>query len=117
MVPMPIERSECPPDFSLRIITATHLAGSRLSPASFSSDFGSAFMRRGMKRARICAPQAYRPVELNAKPVTGFPSRTTSVITATTDVVISEKSIEEFFSVEFSAMEVSRMSVMRMPSS
>jgi hypothetical protein len=33
------------------------------------------------------------------------------VITATTEVVISEKSIDEFFSVEFSAMEVSRMSV------
>src|SRR5262249_47703269 len=52
----------------------------------------------------------------NAKPATGFPSRITSVITATTEVVISEKSMEEFFSVEFSAMEVSRMSVMRMGS-
>src|SRR6476469_2391480 len=40
----------------------------------------------------------------------------TSVITATTEVVISEKSIEEFFSVEFSAIDVSRMSVMRMKS-
>ena len=32
IVPMPIERSECPPDFSLRIITARILSGSRLSP-------------------------------------------------------------------------------------
>ena len=45
-----------------------------------------------MKRARIAAPQAYRPVELKAKPTTGRPSRTTSVMTATTEVVISEKS-------------------------
>src|SRR6187397_2839219 len=37
-------------------------------------------------------------------------------MTATTEVVISEKSIDEFFSVEFSAIEVSRMSVMRMVS-
>ena len=55
-----------------------------------------------------------RPVELKAKPTTGFPSRFTSVMTATTDVVISEKSMEEFLRVEFSAMEVSRISVMRM---
>ena len=53
-------------------------------------------------------------MELNAKPVTGLPPRITSVVTATTEVVISEKSIDEFFSVEFSAIEVSRMSVMRM---
>src|SRR5213078_3871329 len=45
--------------------------------------------------------------------MTGFLPRSTSVITATTEVVISEKSIEEFFSVEFSAMEVSRISMMR----
>src|SRR3954465_5956788 len=37
-------------------------------------------------------------------------------MTATTEVVISEKSIDEFFSVEFSAIEVSRMSVMRIVS-
>ena len=58
MVPMPTERSLWPPDFSFRIITARIFSGSKLSPASLSSDFGSAFRMRGMKRARICAPQA-----------------------------------------------------------
>jgi hypothetical protein len=58
MVPMPTERSLWPPDFSLRIITARSFSGSKLSPASFSSDFGSALRIRGMNRARICAPQA-----------------------------------------------------------
>src|SRR5580658_6031173 len=53
-------------------------------------------------------------VELKAKPQTGLPSRITSVMTATTDVVISEKSMLELASVEFSGTAVSRMSVMRM---
>jgi hypothetical protein len=35
---------------------------------------------------------------LKAKPATGAPPRTTSVITATTEVVISEKSKPEFAS-------------------
>src|SRR5262245_32909291 len=68
---------------------------------------------RGIKRARICAPQAYRPVELNANPQTGLPLRTTSVITATTEVVISLKSKLELASVDFNGIAVSRMSTMR----
>src|SRR5258708_18309845 len=56
---------------------------------------------------------AVRPVELNAKPATGRPSRTTSVITATTEVVISEKSKPEFASDERSGTAFSRISVMR----
>ena len=53
-------------------------------------------------------------MELNAKPATGLPSRTTSVMTATTDVVISEKSKLELASDDFSGIAVSRMSTMRM---
>ena len=53
-------------------------------------------------------------MELNAKPATGRPSRTTSVITATTEVVISEKSKPEFASDERSGIAVSRISTMRM---
>src|SRR5262245_20673923 len=68
---------------------------------------------RGMKRARICAPQAYRPVELNAKPMTGLPSRTTSVMTATTEVVISEKSKLEFLMSDLSGIAHSRISTIR----
>src|SRR5215510_4225372 len=68
---------------------------------------------RGIKRARICAPQAYRPVELNANPQTDLPLRMTSVITATTDVVISLKSKLELASVDFNGIAASRMSTMR----
>jgi hypothetical protein len=53
-------------------------------------------------------------VELKAKPVTGAPSRITSVMTATTDVVISEKSKLELASDDLSGIAVSRMSTMRM---
>jgi len=51
---------------------------------------------------------------LNAKPATGLPSRTTSVMTATTDVVISEKSKPELRRSDFSGIAVSRISTMRM---
>jgi hypothetical protein len=53
-------------------------------------------------------------VELKAKPATGRPSRLTSVITATTDVVISEKSKPELRSSDLIGIAVSRMSTMRM---
>ena len=53
-------------------------------------------------------------MELKAKPQTGLPSRMTSVMTATTEVVISEKSMLELASVELSGIAVSRMSTMRM---
>ncbi len=49
-------------------------------------------------------------MELKAKPQTGLPERITSVITATTDVVISLKSMLELASVELSGTAVSRMS-------
>ena len=52
-------------------------------------------------------------MELKAKPQTGLPERTTSVITATTEVVISEKSKLELASFDFSGTAVSRMSTMR----
>ena len=48
-----------------------------------------------------------------AKPITGMPSRIQSVITATTDVVISEKSKLELLSVELSGTARSRISTMR----
>ena len=67
-----------------------------------------------MNRARIAAPHAYRPVELKAKPTTGARSRTTSVMTATTEVVISEKSKLEFLISDFSGTAHSRMSTIRM---
>jgi hypothetical protein len=66
-----------------------------------------------MNRARIGAPQAYRPVELKAKPVTGLPLRTTSVVTATTEVVISEKSKAAFRIVDLTGTAFSEMAVMR----
>src|SRR5262249_36020610 len=43
----------------------------------------------------------------------GLPSRTTSVMTATTDVVISEKSKLELLSCDLSGIAVSRMSTIR----
>src|SRR5215510_11114644 len=46
--------------------------------------------------------------------MTGLPSRLTSVITATTEVVISMKSKLEFFSSDLSGIAVSRISTMRM---
>jgi len=52
--------------------------------------------------------------ELKAKPATGLPLRMTSVTTATTEVVISEKSMLEFFRSDFSGIAVSRISTMRM---
>ncbi len=55
-------------------------------------------------------------MELKAKPQTGLPLRTTSVITATTEVVISEKSKLELRNDDFSGIAVSRISVMRMGS-
>jgi hypothetical protein len=58
MVPMAIDRSEWPPAFSRRIMQLKIFVGSRLSPESSSSDPGSAERMRGIKRARICAPQA-----------------------------------------------------------
>ena len=45
---------------------------------------------------------------------TGLPLRTTSVITATTDVVISEKSKLELASFDLSGIAVSRISTIRM---
>jgi len=53
---------------------------------------------------------------LKAKPQTVSPSRLTSVMTATTEVVISEKSMLELARVELSGTDVSRMSMMRMES-
>jgi len=50
---------------------------------------------------------------LKAKPTTGRPSRTTSVMTATTEVVISEKSKLEFAMFDFSGIAHSRISTIR----
>src|SRR5262245_46553642 len=111
---MAIERSLCPPDFSRCIMAARTFAGSKFSWVSSSKERGSAERIRGIKRARIAAPQAYRPVELKAKPTTGTRSRTASVMTATTDVVISEKSKLEFLISDFSGTAHSRMSTIRM---
>ena len=58
MVPIAIDRSECPPAFSRRIMQARIFAGSRLLPLASSSEAGPAARMRGMNRARICAPQA-----------------------------------------------------------
>jgi len=58
IVPIPIERSLWPPDFSFCIIAARIFSGAKLSPASLRSAHGSALRMRGMNRARICAPQA-----------------------------------------------------------
>ncbi len=58
MVPIAIERSLWPPGFSPASITASAFAGSKFVPASSSSASGAALSSRGMKRARICAPQA-----------------------------------------------------------
>ena len=74
--------------------------------------------RIGLEHARNEARPHLRaagiaPVELKAKPQTGLPSRMTSVITATTEVVISEKSMLELASVEFSGTAVSRISTIR----
>src|SRR6185312_5332923 len=99
--------------FSRLIMQAKILSGSRLLPLLSSSNAGSAARMRGINRARICAPQAYRPVELNANPQIGLALRTTSVITATTDVVISVKSKLEFASVDRSGTAVSRISTIR----
>ena len=49
--------------------------------------------------------------------MTGLPSRTASVMTATTDVVISLKSKTALRRLDFRATAVSRMSVMRMQES
>src|SRR5262249_9522689 len=45
--------------------------------------------------------------------MTGLPSRTTSVMTATTEVVISEKSKLEFLMSDLSGIALSRMSTIR----
>ena len=58
MVPMAIERSLWPPDFSRCSMQASTLAASKFSPLPSSNVAGSAARMRGMKRARICAPQA-----------------------------------------------------------
>jgi hypothetical protein len=58
MEPMAIERSEWPPAFSRRIMQAKIFAGSRLPPLSSMSVSGSADKMRGIKRARMGAPQA-----------------------------------------------------------
>src|SRR5262249_40643477 len=50
---------------------------------------------------------------LKAKPMSGLPSRTTSVMTATTEVVISEKSKLEFLMSDLSGIAHSRMSTIR----
>ena len=81
------------------------LDGSKFSCVSSNRDRGSAARMRGINRARIVGP-----VELKAKPVTGFPSRRTSVRTATTDVVISEKSKLELRMLDLSGIAHSRIS-------
>ena len=52
-------------------------------------------------------------IELNAKLVTGFPSLLASVSTATTEVVISEKSMLEFLMSEATGTAHSRISRIR----
>jgi hypothetical protein len=58
MVPMPTDLSLWPPDFSRCIMQASTFAGSKFLPVSSSSESGAALSTRGMKRSRICAPQA-----------------------------------------------------------
>jgi hypothetical protein len=65
MVPIGTERSASPPGFSRSIMRPKTFAGS-ISPAWSISSSGLAERIRGMNRARIAAPQAYRPVELKA---------------------------------------------------
>jgi hypothetical protein len=55
---MAIERSLWPPDFSRCIMAARILPGSKFVRASSRSERGSAPRMRGMKRARMAAPQA-----------------------------------------------------------
>ncbi len=56
IVPTATERSPCPPGFSLRIMQAQTLSGSKFSPVASSSVAGSASMMRGAKRSRIRPP-------------------------------------------------------------
>ena len=65
----------------------TQAVGEKMPVSSSIKLSASCRKRRGTNLSRIWAPQAYRPVELNAKPTTGLPSRTMSVPTATIEVV------------------------------
>src|SRR5271165_6342563 len=70
--------------------------GSRFSSLSSIKLLESASRIRARNRSRIRDPWPYRPFELNPYPITGAPSRTISVTTATTEQVIFEKSIYAF---------------------
>ncbi len=117
MVPMPIERSRVPAG-----LLVAHHDGDAFRWVEIVARLVEQRFRLGFEHARDEARAHLRAAGIAAGGVEretrdGLSVAHTSVITATTDVVISEKSIEEFFSVEFSATEVSRMSVMRMDAS
>ena len=108
IVPIGTDRSMSPPGFSPTSITSKAFFVS-MSPASSTKSLSEADKRRGMNLFLICAPQAYLPVELNAKPVCILlPS---SISTLTIDVVISLNENIELLSDRFNFIDSSLISI------
>src|SRR4051812_14933208 len=110
-VPTATERSPWPPGFSFFIMTFQAFSGSILLPSRSRRAVGEACRSLGIILSRRMPCCAYLPLEWNPNPITGFPSRMTSVCTATADTVISEKLMKALLIDDFMGTTRSRISV------